>query len=350
MIYYIILISVIIILQLVIILKLYNKNNDTVIEKLGKFELDIFKSNVELQTKMENQAQNNYNEIYKTLNEQFNNINNSVNARISENFKKTNDTFTSIVERLSKIDEAQKNIETLSTDIVSLQSILSDKSARGSFGEVQLKNILFSIFGDAKKVYQLQYTFSTGSRVDAILFAPAPLNKIGIDSKFPLENYRRAIDNDKNSDSKNYLNAFKTDLKKHIDDIANKYIIVGETEQAIMFLPAEAVFAYMQSYCLDIVEYANKKNVWITSPTTLIATLTTMQVLLENIERDKYTKVIQDELKKLSIEFDRYSDRFDKLNRSIKTVTKDIDDISITSNKITKKFSTITNVELKGED
>lgn len=341
---------IIVILQVLLLIKSISKNNDSIIETLGKFELNIYKNNNEIKSNMEQQIQQSYNTMSKLLNDQLYNINNSLNNKISENFKKTNDTFTSIVERLSKIDEAQKKIENLSTDIVSLQSILSDKTARGSFGEVQLKNILYSIFGSNDKIYRLQYSFHTGSRVDAILFAPEPLNKIGIDSKFPLENYRRAVDSSVDTDSKLHLQSFKNDLKKHIDDIASKYIIPGETSQAIMFLPAEAVFAYMQSYCLDIVEYANKKNVWITSPTTLIATLTTIQVVIRNIERDKHTKVIQDELQKLSVEFDRYSVRFDKLSRSIKSVNKDIEDITITSNKITKKFNNITNVEFEGKD
>ncbi len=344
----VLLIIVIILLGLVLV-KLFSNKNDLFIEKLGRFELNIYKNNNELKDNMEKQVQTSYNSMSKMLNDQLYNINNSLNNKISENFKKTNETFTSIVERLTKIDEAQKNIENLSTNIVSLQSILSDKTARGSFGEVQLKNILHSIFGVNDKVYKLQYTFPTGSRVDAIIFAPEPLNKIGIDSKFPLENYRRAVDSEYELDTKAYLMSFKSDLKKHIDDISSKYIIAGETDQAIMFLPAEAVFAYMQSYCLDVVEYANKKNVWITSPTTLIATLTTMQVVMQNIERDKHTKVIQDELQKLSVEFTRYSTRFDKLNRSIKAVNKDIEDITITSNKITNKFNKITNVDFEGE-
>ncbi len=314
--------------------------------------MSIHKNYTESSQSVEKQINENFFKMNGVLNEHLFKMNESVNQRINENFKKTNETFTSIVERLSKIDEAQKKIENLSTNIVSLQTILADKSARGSFGEVQLKNILVSIFGDNSNIFQMQYTFSTGSRVDAILFAPEPINEIGIDSKFPLENYRRAIESDVDINNKKYVDLFKGDLKKHVDDIARKYIIAGITTQAIMFIPAEAVFAYLQHYCLDIVEYANKKSVWITSPTTLIATLTTMQVVMQNIERDKHTKVIQDELSKLSVEFSRYASRFEKLNRSVKTLNKDIDDITITTNKITNKFNKITNVEIAkvGED
>ena len=113
-----------------------------------------------------------------------------------------------------------------------------------------------------------------------------------------------------------------------------------------MCLPAEAIFAELNAYHSDIVEYAYKKRVWITSPTTLISTLTTIQVIIKNIERDKYAKVIGQELNKLSIEFSRYKDRWDKLSRSIQTVSKDVEEIHITTDKITKRFDSINSVEL----
>ena len=144
-----------------------------------------------------------------------------------------------------------------------------------------------------------------------------------------------------------YEKQFKIDVKKHIDAISDKYIIPGVTSnQAIMFLPAEAIFAEINAYHNDIVEYAYKKNVWITSPTTLISSLTTIQVLIKNIERDKYAKVVHDELIKLGIEFSRYKERWDKLSRSIETVNKDVESLNITSDKISKKFESISDVKI----
>ena len=144
-----------------------------------------------------------------------------------------------------------------------------------------------------------------------------------------------------------YEKAFKSDVKKHIDAISSKYIIPGVTSnQAILFLPAEAIFAEINAYHNDLVEYAYKRNVWLTSPTTLISSLTTIQVLLKNMERDKYAKVVHDELTKLGIEFSRYKDRWDKLARSIETVNKDVDALNITSDKISKKFESISDVKL----
>lgn len=277
-------------------------------------------------------------------------INDRVNERLDQNFEKTNKTFANVLERLSKIDEAQKKIDSLSNDIVSLQGILTDKKSRGIFGEVNLNHILSSVFGDKNdSIYKLQYSFDNGTIADAVLFAPEPLGVVAIDSKFPLENYRIMVDKKFSaSDRQNAEKLFKTDVKKHIDAISNKYIIPSVTSnQAIMFLPAEAIFAELNAYHSDIIEYAYKKRVWITSPTTLMSTLTTLQVIIKNIERDKYTKVIQDELSKLSVEFSRYKERWDKLSRSIQTVSKDVEDIHTTTDKITKRFNSINSVEIE---
>ena len=249
----------------------------------------------------------------------------------------------------SKIDEAQKKIETLSTDIVSLQSILTDKKTRGIFGEVNLKHILSSVFGEKNdSIYRLQYTLSTGVIADCVLFAPEPLGTIAIDSKFPLEHYQMMVDKKLSIEMReNYEKMFKQDMKKHIDAISNKYIIPGETsDQAILFLPAEAIFAEVNAYHSDIIEYAYKKRVWITSPTTLISTLTVIEMIIKNMERDKYTSVIHEELNKLGLEFARYRERWDKLARSIQTVNKDVENVSITTEKISKKFDSINKVEV----
>ena len=195
----------------------------------------------------------------------------------------------------------------------------------------------------------MQYSFNNGTIVDCALFAPEPLGLIGIDSKFPLENYEMMIDKKLDVNTRKQAEkAFKNDMKKHIDAISSKYIIPGVTsDQAIMFLPAEALFAEVNAYHNDLLDYAYKKRVWITSPTTLISTLTTIQVIIKNIERDKYAKVIHQELKLLDTEFRRYKERWDKLYRSIETVSKDVKDIHTTTDKITKRFDSINQVEIK---
>ena len=233
---------------------------------------------------------------------------------------------------------------------VSLQGILTDKKSRGIYGEVNLKHILVSVFGEKNdSIYRLQYPFDNNTIVDAVLFAPEPLGTVAIDSKFPLENYRIMVDKKISQlEREKAARLFKNDVKKHIDAISLKYIIKGKTsDQAILFLPAEAIFAEINAYHPDLIEYAYKKRVWITSPTTLMSTLTTIEVIIKNMERDKYTKVIHDELNKLSIEFSRYKDRWDKLSRSIQTVSRDVEDIHTTTEKITKRFNSINSVDIE---
>ena len=336
-------------LVLVVVSLLKNINESNITERLGKLELAMMKE----MGNFKNDMTRNLNQDFNTLNEQLEKrliaINEKVNERLDENFDKTNKTFMNVIERLSKIDEAQKKIETLSTDIVSLQSILTDKKTRGIFGEVNLKHILSNVFGERNdSIYRLQYTLSTGVIADSVVFAPEPLGTIAIDSKFPLEHYQLMTDKKLSPELReNYEKMFRQDMKKHIDAIANKYIIPGETtDQAILFLPAEAIFAEVNAYHPDIINYAYKKRVWITSPTTLISTLTVIEMIIKNMERDKYTSIIHDELNKLGLEFARYKERWDKLARSIQTVNKDVENVSITTDKITKKFESINRVEV----
>ena len=339
-------------LVLLIILVIFsiskNINESNITERLGKLETNMVKELGEFKSGVNTNLNNDFDKLNDKIEKKLNMINDHVNERLDVNFEKTNKTFTSVLERLSKIDEAQKKIDSLSTDIISLQSILTDKKTRGIFGEVNLKHILVSVFGDNNdNIYKLQYQFSTGVIADSVLFAPEPLGTIAIDSKFPLDNYRLMIDKKSGLiERQNAEKQFKIDVKKHIDAIADKYIIKGETsDQAIMFLPAEAIFAELNAYHSDIIEYAYKKRVWLASPTTLMSTLTTIELIIKNIEKDKYTSVIHDELNKLSVDFKRYKERWDKLSRSIDAVSRDANDIHITTDKISKRFDVINNVD-----
>ena len=345
---YIIIVLLIIILIVSIISLSKNINESNITERLGKLETSVVKEVSDFKTSFSKDLTLDFERLNDKLDNKLNMINNKVNERLDENFEKTNKTFTNVLERLSKIDEAQKKIDNLSCDIVSLQSILTDKKTRGIFGEVNLKHIMSNVFGENDKIYKMQYKFNNDTIADCVLFAPEPLGVIAIDSKFPLENYQNMVDKSKdNITREQYTKMFRIDMKKHIDAISSKYIINGVTsDQAILFLPAEAIFAEINAYHTDIIEYAYKKRVWITSPTTLISTLTTIEVILKNIERDKYTSVIHNELRLLSDEFNRYKERWDKLYKSIETVSKDVKDIHVTTDKITKRFNSINQVEM----
>ena len=286
--------------------------------------------------------------VYRNLDK----INMRVEERLNEGFEKTNKTFVSILERLSRIDEAQKKIDSLSTNIVSLQDVLTDKKSRGIFGEVQLNHILSVVFGEKNdKVYEIQKKLGNSMIADAVLHIPDPVGMVCIDSKFPLENYRRMIDpNIPDVERKQYIRDFKANVKTHINDISSKYIIQGQTaDHAIMFIPAEAIFAEINAYHPDLLDYAGEKRVWITSPTTLMSVLSTVQVVLRNMEREKYAGIIHEELNKLGKEFKLYKERWESLAKNIKRVSEDVDKINITSNKIERKFDRISRVEMGSE-
>ena len=347
-----VIIGILVLIVILLIILIFRKNDDKsidMIERLGKFETGLTKEVANFKVDFTKDLRKDFESLNEKIERRLILINDKVNERIDQNFEKTNKTFNNIIERLSKIDEAQKKIDGLSSEIVSLQSVLTDKKTRGIFGEVNLNYILTSVFGDKNTgIYDIQHKMSNGYIADAILYAPSPLGTICIDSKFPLENYERMTDRKLPADIRDAaFKKFKLDVKKHIDAISSKYIVAGETaSEAIMFLPAEAIFAEINAYHSDLVEYAYSRNVWITSPTTLMSTLTTISMILKNMERDKYAKVIHTELNKLSVDFARYKERWDKLSRSIDTVSKDVKDIHITTEKITNRFNSINKVEL----
>lgn len=347
-----IVIGLLVIILIVSIISLFkNINESNITERLGRMETTVVKEMGEFQNNITKDLNTDFIQLNEKMENHLRLINDAVNERLDKNFEKTNKTFTTVLERLSKIDEAQKKIDTLSSDIVSLQSVLTDKKTRGIFGEVNLNHIMANVFGENNdNIYKMQYGLPNGTIVDCALFAPEPLGLVGIDSKFPLEHYRMMVDRNMTQEVRTQAEKlFKSDMKKHIDAIADKYIISGVTaEQAILFLPAEAIFAEVNAYHTDLIEYAYKRRVWITSPTTLISTLTTIQIIIKNLERDKYASIIHQELRLLDNEFKRYKERWDKLSRSIETVGKDVREIHTTTEKITKRFNSINQVEMEG--
>ena len=345
------LLILVVILEIILIFK--KQNNRDLEEKVSKTEVSIVKEIGNFKHDFSSDLNKDFNDLNDRIERKLNLMNQKVNEKLEDGFDKTNKTFNEVMTRLTRIDEAQKKIDGLGNEIVSLESILTDKKSRGIFGEVNLYHILSSIFGEKNdKIYQTQYTLSNTTIADAIVFGPEPLGTICIDSKFPLENYRRLVEKGlTNSERELRSKAFESDVKKHIDAISSKYIIAGETsDQAIMFLPAEAIFAEINAYHTNLIKYAAGKKVWITSPTTLMSLLTSIQSVLMGLERDKYTSIIHEELNKLGIEFGRYRERWDKLSRSIQTVSNDVENIHKTTEKITKRFDSINNVKIEDEE
>jgi len=272
-------------------------------------------------------------------------IGGKVNERLDEGFKKTNETFVSVMARLATIDEAQKKIDGLTTNVVSLQELLGDKRSRGAFGEVQLEGLVRNIL--SPQAYEMQYTLPNGTRADCVLMLPQPTGMVAVDSKFPLENYHRMFDAGSPAERLIAEKQFKADIKKHVDDIGSKYIIPEVTSDgAVMFIPAEAVFAEIHAHHSDIVDYAMQRRVWIVSPTTLMAVLNTARAVMKDVETRKQVHIIKDELGKLGKDFGRFDERMKKLAEHIRQANKDVDDVQISSRKITEQFARIERVEL----
>ncbi|HSH06036.1 MAG TPA: DNA recombination protein RmuC [Burkholderiales bacterium] len=273
-------------------------------------------------------------------------ISNRVNERLDEGFKKTNETFVNVMQRLATIDEAQKKIETLTGSVVSLQELLGNKQSRGAFGEVQLEALVRNVLPSA--AFELQYTLSNGARVDCVLRLPEPTGLVCVDSKFPLTNYHRMFEPDVNEVDRSLAQRqFRADVRKHIDDIATKYILPNETSDgAVMFVPAEAVFAEIHAYHAEVVDYANQKRVWIVSPTTLMAVLNTARAVLKDVETRKQIHVIKEALARLAVEFGRFDERLRDLARHVRQAHEDVEKIQITGGKISQQFQRIESADL----
>lgn len=272
-------------------------------------------------------------------------INAQVDKRLTEGFEKTNETFNDVIKRLALIDAAQKKITELSSDVISLQEILNDKRSRGAFGEVQLSALIHNMIPEQH--FSFQHLLSNNRRPDCMLFLPEPTGNIAIDAKFPLENYRLMIDSSSTDIERAQADKqFKIDIRKHIQDIADKYIIPGETaDGAVMFIPAESVFAEIHARHSDLVEIAQNAKVWLVSPTTMMAILTTARAVLKDAATRKQVHEIQKHLRLLADDFERFQIRMDNLAKRIAQAHSDVEQIHISSRKITQRFIHIDKAE-----
>lgn len=273
-------------------------------------------------------------------------ISRQVETRLSEGFEKTASVFQDVLQRLTLIDQAQIKLNELSSNIVSLQDILNDKSARGTFGEIQLETLINNVLPAHCVSYQAQ--LSNGKRADCILHLPLPTGDIAIDAKFPLENYRRLVGYTMDDPQKKLAEQnFKLDIKKHIQDIANKYIIPGETaEGAVMFIPAESVFARIHSDFPELVDYAQSQRVWLASPTTLMAILTTARAVIKDQATQQQVHLIRKHLNALAKDFSLFQKRMENLAKHIDQAHQDVHAVNTSAQKISRNFNQIDQAEL----
>lgn len=299
-----------------------------------------------------NQLKNDFNNLNNVTNEKISKLENEVNKNINDSYKSTNETFIKLNERLAIIDQSQKSLNELSNDILSLQNILQDKKSRGTFGEIELYSLLETAFGVDYNRYEKQYKLSNDKKADAVIFGPENLGMICIDSKFPLENYRRIYDENLSTNERETARkAFSKDVFKHIDDIKDKYIIPGETAQmAYMFIPAEAIFSEIYANFDEIVEKSYKEKVYIVSPTTLMAYITAIRSIYLGQKKDEKAKEIAILLNELSIEFSRLKDRQETLQRDFEKIIPDFEKVNVTANKIIKRFAAINSGDIEDEE
>ena len=259
-----------------------------------------------------------------------------MNQTLHGSSKQTTNSLTQLQERLAAIDKAQDNITKLSGDVLSLQDILSNKQTRGSFGEIQLHDIVSKAL--PANAYSLQSTLSNGKRPDCLIHLPNPPGPIVIDSKFPLEAYEALRRAETDHQLKEAARAMRLAVRAHIDAISSKYILDGETaDGALMFLPSEAVYAELHANFGDVTRYGFEKRVWIVSPTTCMATLNTMRAILKDAQMREQAGAIRKELGLLHSDVERLVTRVGNLDRHFGQARKDVEEILISSEKAAKR-------------
>ena len=286
--------------------------------------------------------------LSKTLNERLAEVTRRIGDSLQKNTTTTAESMSELKQRLAVIDAAQKNITELSGQVVGLQDILSNKQARGAFGEVQLNDLITQTLPPS--LYDFQVTLGNGKRADCLIRLPKPPGDMVIDAKFPLESYRALVEATDDDTRLRARRAFAADVLKHVHDIRDRYIVPGETaEQALMFLPAEAVYMELHTSCLDVVEKSRKARVIIVSPTTLWATLNTLRAVLKDAQMREQAGVIQQEVEKMLGDVGRLDKRVGNLQRHFDQAGEDIRAIRISSDKVMGRGERIQEMELGDE-
>lgn len=303
----------------------------------------FFKNNRQLSDQLKQQQFDLNKELYSfsdTTSQSIHQLEERVASNLIQNSRNSNRLLVDLFDRMGHIDQAQKNLDEISKELLNLKTVLYDKKNRGIFGEVELYSLLESVFGNNEQRFKKQCRLSNGCIVDAAV----NLGEDGllcIDSKFPLENFQRLDDND----PKTYQ-LFRADILHHIKDIASKYLLPNETcEVALMFVPSEAVFAKIYEAFGDVVEKGYNAHVYIVSPTTLMAYLTIIRSLYLHAKRNEKAAEIEKELKLLQKEFVLLNERTDQLKKDYQKIVPDFEKLTITINKLCNRFKDLESGE-----
>lgn len=277
--------------------------------------------------------------------EQSNRDREAVQKVLGDGARDTQQLVTQVGERLVRIDTAQAKIGELQSQVSDLVSILGNKQARGAFGELRLEAIVEDVLPPA--MYEFQSTLSTGTRVDCLIHLGGESGSVAVDSKFPLEGYRAFVGATDDAARATASRDFSAAVRKHVDDIAAKYIVPGETrELAMMFIPAESIFSDVIDHFEELRAHANRKRVYFTSPNTLHGMLTSLKAIYINTRIAEQAQLIQAEVGRILDDVGRLDERVDSLERHFDQAQRDIKDIRVSASKIAKRGDAIRGAEL----
>lgn len=282
----------------------------------------------------------------ESLDSRLSQVSERVGKSIVDTQERNSANLKQLHERLALIDRAQKNIETLSGEVSGLQNLLSNKQARGAFGEKQMQDLIADYLPPA--AYSFQHTLSNGKRVDALIHMPGDQGDVAVDSKFPLEAWRRLTAAETDIDETLAKREFARDVRGHLKEIAGKYLIFGETHDvALLFLPSEAVYAELYANFPDVIEDGFKQKVMIVSPTTFMATLHTMRAVMKDAQMREQAHIIQKEVSQMAKDVALLDTRVGKLQRHFDQSYEDIRTIRISTEKITKRADKIESLDME---
>jgi DNA recombination protein RmuC len=286
--------------------------------------------------------------LARAVNERLDRMTHNVGTDLNESARKTHETISRLNERLAVIDTAQKNLTELSGNMVSLQEILANKQARGAFGQVRMEAIIKD--GLPVGAYTFQATLSNNTRPDCILHMPNTPAGVVIDAKFPLEGFEAFRTARSDDEKKLAARRIRTDVGKHIDAIAEKYLIPGETQDtAILFVPSESISADLSEHFPDIVQKAHRARIVICAPNMLMLAVQTMQAILKDVQMREQAHLIQREVATLMTDMGRFRDRVLDLQRHFGQANADIDKILTSADKITKRGQKIEQLDFEEE-
>ena len=283
-------------------------------------------------------------QLQRTLSERLDALNKRLGESLHDSAEKTAATLGSIGERLSVIDEAQKNITALSGQVVSLQEILSDKQQRGAFAQDRMEAIVRDQLSSS--LYDFQFTLSNGLRPDCVIRIPDSKAVIVIDSKFPHEAFEalRAAGEDERKLASARL---RTDIQKHVGDIATKYLIPGETQTpAIMFVPSESIYAELYISFSELMQKARRQNVVIVGPNIFMLAIGTIQSLMRDAKMREKAHEIQKEVGALLKDVHLLADRVGELRTHFEKTSRDIGEIEKPMKRIVSRADSIEKVEI----